>query len=132
MKRVYFCPKCETTLNPNVKIVLVAANGGKRGLILLSPQPGNYQIYTSENLEIEKGDLLEIFCPVCDVNLHSHVDPHLAEVSFRTSQGGEGRVDFSRIAGEHATYIITAKEVRSYGENAGVYGALNFFGEGFC
>ena len=130
MKRVYFCPKCETTLNPNVKVVLVAANGDKRGLVLMSPQPGNYQIFTSDNLEIKKGDLLEIFCPVCGANLRSHVDRHLAEISFRTSQGEEGRVDFSRVAGEHATYIITAEEIRSYGENAGVYGARNFFGEG--
>mgnify|MGYP006291422875 CR=1 FL=1 len=130
MKRFYHCPRCGTRLNPNVKIILKAEIGDRRGLLLLSPQPGNYQIIASESLRPVEGEMTDLFCPMCQVNLVSEVDDHLAELAYKTDQGGEGRVVFSRVFGEHATYVLNEESVRSYGENAGAYSASNFFGEG--
>ncbi len=130
MKREYFCPSCRTTLNPNVKIVLTASWGEQRGLVLLSPQPGNYQAFISKELAPPEGARLSFSCPVCQASLHSTVDKNLAELGYRTSHGETGSVDFSRVCGEHATYFVNEDDVRAFGENAGVYGARNFFGEG--
>jgi hypothetical protein len=130
MKRYYHCPHCGTRLNPNVKIIVKAVIGDRHGLLLLSPQPGNYQIIASESLRPVEGETADLFCPICQENLQSDVDTHLAELSYRTDQGGRGKVVFSRVYGEHATYVLNEETVRSYGENAGAYSASNFFGEG--
>jgi hypothetical protein len=130
MKRFYHCPECRTRLNPNVKVILKAVIGDRQGLLLLSPQPGNYQIIASESLRLVEGETTELYCPVCQADLVSKVDPNLAELAYRTDQGGQGRVVFSRVYGEHATYVLNEESVRSYGENAGAYSASNFFGAG--
>ena len=43
MKNIFTCPHCEAVLNPSVKILLVIGYRKKKGMILLSPQPGNYK-----------------------------------------------------------------------------------------
>jgi hypothetical protein len=130
MKRSYFCPHCGATLNPNVKVILTASSGKTRGLILFSPQPGNYDAIVPEELGLSEGQMVDFSCPVCRADLTSPEVPRLAYVSFRTSTGVEGRVKFSRKFGERATFVITGEEVRSYGENAAEYMGMNFFGAG--
>jgi len=128
MRRIYSCPHCDATLNPNVKIVLTAANRGHRGLILLSPTPGNYDLRQADDLDLRPGDLVDLMCPICGANLASDVNPCLAEVGFELEGGTtRGKVDFSRKVGEHATYVVTRENIRSYGENADRYSG-NFFG----
>ena len=51
MKNTFACPHCEGVLNPHVKILLVAETKRCRGLILLSPQPGNYKYLCDRSLE---------------------------------------------------------------------------------
>jgi len=130
MKRIYFCPACGATLNPNVKIILAASREGASGLLLFSPQPGNYEVIAPDELPLRPGDRLDFRCPVCGKSLTSRANENLAELGFRLSNGTEGRVHFARRYGEHATFYITTEEVRSYGENADAYSNLNFFGAG--
>ncbi len=73
---------------------------------------------------------MSFFCPVCQADLKSCVDKNLARIDFKQSNGTEGKVNFSRIFGEEATYFVTQEQVRSFGSNAEIYGAVNFFGEG--
>jgi hypothetical protein len=131
MKRVYECPHCRARLNPNVKIILQAAKRKRRGLILLSPQPGNYTVYPAEGLQLEKGDRITFRCPVCHADLKSPHSKDLVEIGFRNPNGDAGRLSFSRVFGEHATFFIVGEEVRVYGEDAGRYKGLNPFGETF-
>lgn len=130
MKRAYFCPDCRANLNPNVKIILTMVKGDRRGLALLSPQPGNYDMIRPKDLVLPPGELIEIRCPVCHADLTSKVDPNLARIGFERTDGTRGWVDFSRVSGEHATFFVTSEAVHSYGKNAEVYGGVNFFGEG--
>jgi len=128
MKRIYTCPACEAVLNPSTKIILTAAKGKTRGLVLFSPTPGNYSAVISENLHLKSGDKVDFSCPVCQASLVSGVNPNLVEISFHLDNGIDGKVNFSRILGEHATYFTTSESVRSYGDNAERYGNINFFG----
>lgn len=130
MKRTYFCPKCKAILNPNVKIILTLASGRRRSLILLSPQPGNYSVILPLDVTLRRGEEVDFFCPACSSSLRSEANDHLAEIGFRLEDGAKGRVNFSRKYGEHATYFVTKERVRSYGENAAIYGDANFFGAG--
>ncbi len=130
MKRQYFCTSCNAVLNPNVKIILRASARDRQGLILLSPQPGNYQVIGDDALKLVRGERTTFSCPVCHADLRSGAAENLAEIGFRDLGGGEGRVNFSRVAGEHATWVITDERVRAYGEDAVAYDSVNFFGEG--
>jgi len=131
MKRTYLCPACEAVLNPNVKIILAACRHDQRGLVLLSPQPGNYQAIVAEDLDLQPGDLVEFHCPVCGALLTSSSDENLASLRFRFSTGLEGRVLFSRRYGEHATYFVADDGVRAYGEHAPAQpDGVNYFGAG--
>jgi hypothetical protein len=130
MKRAYFCPECKATLNPNVKLILAMAKGKRRNLILFSPQPGNYRVVLPDDVTLHPGDEVEFFCPACGANLRSAVNAHLTELGFRREDGTRGHLYFSRKYGEHATYFVTKEKVRSYGDNAEIYGDANFFGAG--
>ncbi len=130
MKRNYACPRCKANLNPNVKIILTAYRREQRGLVLLSPQPGNYKAIVSDEFPLQRGDMVEFHCPVCSALLTSRHDENLARLDFRFATGLAGKVYFSRRYGEHATYFVTEESIRSYGENAAEYNGLNFFGAG--
>lgn len=129
MKRFYSCPACHAPLNPNIKIILTAQVKGRRGLILFSPQPGNYQAIVSANLKLAAGNRVDFFCPICGVDLSSRVNSDLAEISFHTDSGTEGTVNFSKRYGEQATFFVTREAVTAYGDAVSRYGNVNFFGE---
>jgi hypothetical protein len=126
----YFCPSCHTGLSPQSHVVLGARKGKRRGLVILNPEPGNYEVFASDSLELVYGDIIDFFCPVCQAELRSNADDRLVRVRFRGDDGQTGAVSFSRIFGEHATYLVTEDRIRTFGESAGTYGACNFFGEG--
>jgi hypothetical protein len=126
----YFCPSCSTELNPHQDVVLTGGKGKKRGLVLLNPEPGNYQAHVAKVLGLKAGDKVDFACPICQATLRSPVDKNLVQLSFKSDLGDEGFVTFSRVYGEHATYFIENGKVRSFGENAALYGDINFFGEG--
>jgi hypothetical protein len=126
----YFCPSCMTELNPRGDVVLTGMKGKKRGLVLLNPEPGNYQAYVATALGLKIGDKIDFLCPVCQAAMKSPADKNLVQLAFKSDRGDEGVVTFSRVYGEHATYFLERGKVRSFGENAALYGDLNFFGEG--
>jgi hypothetical protein len=108
----------------------MARRKNRSGLILLSPQPGNYQSIVSEDFPLEFGDLIEFHCPVCSVSLTADENDNLATLVYRFSPGREGTVFFSRRFGEHATYLVFNNEVQTFGENALPNSHMNFFGSG--
>ncbi len=128
MKKSYLCPHCRAVLNPNVKIVLAVDAGGERGLVLLSAKPGDYRFIADPRLGLREGTFCEFFCPVCSASLTSPADDHFAELLLDRGEGEPGRVEFSRVFGEHATFIVDGRDVTAYGENADDYRNVNFFG----
>ncbi len=128
-KTGFYCPHCQATLNPNIKIILSARKGDAKGIVLLSPRPGEYAAIAAPELGLETGDRVDFHCPLCGASLTSRLDDNLAELGYRGPDGEQGRIDFSRIYGEHATYIVLHGEVRTFGAHASAYQKINFFGE---
>jgi len=128
MKRTYACPHCNAVLNPNVKIVLRARHEKRNGLLLFSPQPGNYDVFIPRGFELTKGDRVEFACPVCGGDLSSTRGKAWAEIHFSTDSGTRGSVVFSKVYGSHATCFITEEQERWYGEHARE--STNFWGAG--
>jgi hypothetical protein len=117
-------------LNPSVKILLTVRYNKKQGMILLSPQPGNYKYICDPTVEgsIKPGAALNFFCPVCGENLESPSNKKFVELFLLDSGGRERKVEFSRLFGTHATFIVDGDEVTPFGDDVEDFGRTNFFG----
>ena len=112
MSWTYSCPWCGAMLNPDSTIVLMAARGDKRLLIGFHPEPGNYEIYLPPDATLKEGEHWDFFCPVCHENLVNGEINSLCELRM-TADGKDQRVFFSRIAGEHATFLLSGRQVEA-------------------
>jgi hypothetical protein len=130
MKNQYVCPHCRAVLNPNVKIILVIQHRGRRGLILLSPQPGNFKFVLDPGVEatLQPGAKVKFGCPACAADLTSPTNRHFAQLNLVVPGQEPRRVEFSRLHGTHATFIVSGDRVKAYGEDADDYRRVNFFG----
>lgn len=130
MKNIYACPHCETVLNPSVKILLVVTYKKQKGMILLSPQPGNFHFICDPSLEgeLDAGALVTFSCPVCSADLTSPRDDEYVELNLLNPGRDPRRVEFSRIYGKHATFIIDGDDVASFGPDVEDPSSTNFFG----
>ena len=123
----YLCPHCRAHLKPNSKIVLVAKTpDGKKGLMLLSPELGEYSVMKNDGFEISEGDILETFCPVCSASLRYEGHNELAKVIL-LDDDLEYDIIFSEIFGLRCTYKVHGESVEFFGEDADEY--TNFWGE---
>ena len=130
MKSVYGCPHCNSVLNPSVKVLLVVKYKKKQGMILLSPQPGNFKFICDKSVEevVKPGSQVTFYCPVCSADLTSPGNKKFAELCVLDPNGHCRKVEFSRQYGTHATYIVDGDEVTAYGDDADDFNSTNFFG----
>jgi len=130
MKNIYVCPHCQTNLNPNVKIILVASYRQRKGLILLSPRPGNFKFICDRKLAetINPGARVIFSCPVCAADLTAAANKEFVELQLASPDGRRRRLYFSRTYGTHATFVDTGEEIRAYGEDTPEFDRVNFFG----
>lgn len=130
MRNSYVCPSCRSHLKVTDKIIFsVITSRGKAGLLLLSPELGDYSVIYHNSLTIEEGEHVDFFCPVCHENLGiKNVNPDFAEVILIDEGGKEYKLVFSEIAGKRCTYKIADNDIlESYGEDADEF--TNFWGE---
>jgi transcription elongation factor Elf1 len=130
MKNVFTCPHCQSVLNPSVKILLVISYRKKKGMILLSPQPGNYKFICDPSVEknLKDGAKVRFSCPVCTEDLTSPANNQLAELQMQATTQEPRRVQFSRIYGKQATFVYDGEDVTAFGEDADNVEPTNFFG----
>ncbi|MFH1118693.1 MAG: hypothetical protein V1775_02635 [Bacteroidota bacterium] len=122
MKTDFKCPHCSNLLNVGPNIVFTSRNRwGNEGLIMLHPELGNYTVIRHPDFEVPRDEMFEFYCPYCNKQLKSEKNPFLAWIKMKDETGIEYDIHFSRIAGQHATYKITGKNVEIFGEDAGEY-----------
>ncbi len=117
MRWTYACPHCRAMLNPDETVVLIGECGPHRILIGFHAEPGNYRAYLPPGFKLQEGSMWDFSCPVCSRSLAAEIAPELCALDM-TVQGVRHRLYFSRTAGEHATFVITAEGVTSHGRDA--------------
>jgi hypothetical protein len=118
----FLCPKCENHLRVGNHLIFKVKNSRKQsGLLLLSPQIGNYSSIKHPSFEVQSGEHLEFFCPLCNASLISDIHENLAHVILRDETGKSNNVYFSQVVGEHSTFTTDGESVRVSGEDAGRY-----------
>jgi hypothetical protein len=129
MTKNYLCPACKAHLMAGGHIIFVARTStGDRGLLLLSPELGDYTVTHHPSLRYREGDQLDFFCPVCQhsLSMPGKAD-NLAEVIMQEKDGAEYLIVFSKTAGQKCTYKVKGSDlIEAFGEDAGNY--TNFWG----
>jgi hypothetical protein len=121
MNTNFFCPHCQAMLNPESAIILLASNAGKRMLLGLHPEPGNYEVYLPDGVVVERGSVWDFACPVCHNDLAAAGQPNLCALDLKGPNESH-KVFFSRVAGEHATYVVNSGGVvKQLGDAAKTY-----------
>ncbi len=119
----YSCPKCSAALNPDRSVILRMSHDDVDCLVGIHPQPGKYEVYLPPEVTTEEGTAWDFSCPMCSETLRSKEEPNLCELRL-TVDGDDVRIFFSRIAGEHATFICHEDQpCEEYGPDAGKYAA---------
>ena len=128
MNNDYLCPSCRGQLKVNNNIVFSAKNKhGEGGLLILSPELGDYVVKKHPRFNYKEGEHVDFYCPICHADLASDISENLAEIIMIDDNKKEFEIFFSEIAGEKCTYKISGDAVESYGKDSTHY--INFFGE---
>ncbi|MCD4695614.1 MAG: hypothetical protein K8S16_05165 [Bacteroidales bacterium] len=118
MNVTYLCPHCRGAINAGNNIILSAKTSTKQvGLILLHEEIGNYSSISSASLSIKKGEVVDVFCPVCHESLNIPNKDSLAKYIRIDDNCNECFIIISRKYGENITFKVDEnKQVESYGE----------------
>jgi hypothetical protein len=118
----FICPKCKEYIRVGDHLIFKVKNSKKQsGILLLSPQIGNYTSVKHPTFKIVRGESLDFYCPLCNNSLKSDIHENLAHVIMQDVKGKSFDVYFSQIAGEHSTYETDGDSVHAAGEDAGRY-----------
>ncbi|MDD5508464.1 MAG: hypothetical protein PHD25_09110 [Bacteroidales bacterium] len=128
MKVEFLCPYCRSYLKPNTKIILSARKkDGTRGIILFNPKLGAYDILKHRTFHLNKGEHVDIHCPLCNASLTDQtVSDSLVRILMVDEDGTECAIYFSEIYGEQCTFKVSGESVEAFGEDADNY--QNFWG----
>ena len=118
MNVTYLCPHCRGAINAGNNIILsVKTNAKQVGLVLLHEEIGNYTSESSASLSIKKGEVVDVFCPVCHQSLNIPNKDSLARYIRIDDNCRECFIIISRKYGENITFKVDEnKQVESYGE----------------
>jgi hypothetical protein len=112
----YACPHCNAMLNPDETVILIGVQNDLRVLVGFHPMPGRYQAHVPPGLEVQTGAHWDFFCPLCLQNLVTEAAPDLCALDMVT-QNQRHRLFFSRIAGDEATFVISAEGIERFGRD---------------
>ena len=118
MTNNYFCPHCRSNMNIGNSLVFSAKSPqNERGLIFLDTELGNYTKRTHADFQLREGVEYKFYCPVCHESLVTDEADGLCAIDMQSS-GDAHRVFFSPVAGEKATFVISAEGMRTtYGND---------------
>ncbi len=127
MRNDYMCPFCKGYLKVKNSVIFSARKpDGERGILLLSPEIGNYTVRKHRSFNLCDGDRTDLYCPICHANLMAQNYNHnLARIISVDEFGEESIILISEIVGEKCTYIVHGKQVEKYGDDS-----TNYFGAG--
>lgn len=122
MRESFLCPQCSGHLKVGDSVVFsTRTREGQTGLILLSPELGDYKVVNHPSFDFKEGDYIEFFCPICHVQLTSEKNDNLAKVIMIDEDLKESEILFSKIAGEKCTYRLVDGNVEEYGKDSATY-----------
>jgi hypothetical protein len=114
------CPKCERTVSTKAGIILIGQHEKLRSLFVFDTRLGSYSHEVADPIEVPPGTVWEFFCPVCGADLTSKHSKRLAGLTMVVGETTR-RIMFSKVASEHATFVLGGEELEQHGEDSKAY-----------
>jgi len=130
MHSSYICPHCDGHLKIDKDIIfLTKTKNGDSGLVLISPEIGDYNYKSHPSVNYAEGDHVNFICPICYENLDAkeYGNENLAKIIMIDESGKRFNIVFSKVKGQKCTYKVSEDSFEAFGKNSGEY--LNYFGE---
>lgn len=122
MKNDFICPICKGHLVVGGNVVFTIQNKKNKGLLMLSPELGNYSYMLHDSLEGGKDEEYKYFCPICHAELTAkNVNENLVHVHMLDEDNNIHEIYFSSMISEECTYRVVDEEFEKYGSHAPVY-----------
>jgi hypothetical protein len=125
MQIKYLCPHCKGAINTKRNIILSAESKedrSKRGLVLLHEEIGNYTVAMTGTIDLNPGDVVDFFCPVCHASINTPLGENMANLIRVEPNGDESNIVISRVFGERCTFQIDdRKKIKYYGDSMGKF-----------
>ena len=117
----FSCPHCNNSLTVNNQLVFSVEKKNKRkGLVILSSELGDYSAFKCNGFNVEKGESIFFYCPICMHSLMYKNNPSLVHIT-RIENEFKKKLLFSSVFGEKITYEISENNIMAYGEHAARY-----------
>lgn len=118
----YMCPHCNGYISINNCVVFSVRTKDRRvGLISLHPAIGNYTIKKHLEFDINVGEDLDFYCPICHKELASKIHGNLVRVIMIDDNYKEFEILFSKKAGQQSTYKIIGETMEIFGDDSAEY-----------
>ncbi len=118
----YMCPHCNGFISLDDCVIFsVKTKDFRAGLISLHIQLGNYAVNKHPEFDINPGDEVDLYCPICHTELASDVHSNLAKIIMIDENRNEFEILFSKIVGEHSTYKIIGETMEIFGDDSAEY-----------
>ena len=116
----YLCPHCKGHLNVGGHLVFATRTKRKhKGLLLLDTEVGSYNYKHHDKFHLEKGELVDFECPICQKDLTSEQDKeHAMIIMIENEDGQEYDLYFSKVAGKQSTYVVAHDNIDIFGDDA--------------
>ncbi|MCB0402413.1 MAG: hypothetical protein KDD41_10045 [Flavobacteriales bacterium] len=115
----YMCPKCRGHLNVDGNVIFATrTKRNHKGLLMLSPKVGEYRYKHHDKFQLEKGEMVDFECPICQADLTADKKDHAMILMVGSEDNMEYRLYFSKVAGNRSTYLVANDNVEAFGEDA--------------
>ncbi|HZJ73193.1 MAG TPA: hypothetical protein VFC87_00185 [Perlabentimonas sp.] len=120
MKTNFMCPKCRGYLGVDNKVIFcIKTKGWEGGLLMLTPELGDYTSLHHPSFSFKENDDFDFYCPICGYDLSVDGEKRLAKVILKEDNDKEYYVIFSKIKGEQCTYKVANQKVEGkFGKDA--------------
>ncbi len=128
METRFLCPKCRADLKIRDHIIFATeTERGLRGVLLISPELGNYTIIHDDKFDFIEGEHVDFFCPVCHENLAiEEVDKDLAEVLMIDKKVKNTKLSSQRLREKNV--LSNSKMIRSLNHMGRIRMSTRIFG----
>ncbi len=114
----YYCPKCDSKLNENNQVVFnIKRSSDEIIKLFLDPKPMSYKFRCEPEplFPFVESEMVDFNCPNCDQSLESDKYSKFVEIILKVTDKVIFEVFFSRIYGDHKTYVGIEDFEEEYG-----------------
>jgi len=105
----YVCPDCRSylLLFGSITLIVKPCTNEKKGLLLIDPAMGKYEIIGNSRLDLTSMDCFDYYCPSCGSNLAAtNTKKNMARIIVIDIDEKEYDLFFSRYFDEHSTFKV--------------------------